>query len=204
LVDLRYDPIRVFISSKQSEFVEERRLLASVLKKMPLLAAIVAEEWPAQRTDIRDRFLNDVRRSAIYVGLFGRVYSAPTELEYRTALENDKREILVYIRRDVEPEEPLRPLVKEMKTRVISHFATAEELAVRFEEHVWAAVGRMLEAYMALSSPPPQPHSGSVSPMRRRWEKVRSGWADLLPGAASPEEAADAVAQLQAFMRTKA
>ena len=85
-----YQPIRVFISSKQAEFVSERNALRQIVKKVPLLAAVTAEEWSPQR-ELQERYLADVRRCPIYVGLFGTIYSQPTEIEYQTATEHARQ-----------------------------------------------------------------------------------------------------------------
>src|ERR1700726_3692336 len=100
MVDANVDDlIRVFISSKQSEFHAEREALYQVIKRLPLLVPVLAEQWPPQRLEVRGRFLRAVRRSPIYVGLFGCIYSEPTVLEYEAAIENPAREVLIYIKR---------------------------------------------------------------------------------------------------------
>jgi len=76
--------IRVFISSKQREFVEERQGMTEIVRRLPLLAADAAEEWAPGRDSIEATFLARVRAAPIYVGLFGRVYSSATARESAT------------------------------------------------------------------------------------------------------------------------
>jgi hypothetical protein len=185
-----YEPIRVFLSSKQAEFVEERAGLTEIIKGVPLLAAVAAEEWSPQR-ELQERYLADVRRCPIYVGLFGHVYSEPTAVEYQTAKEHARREILIYVKGGVVPEPRLADLLEHIRSEhVINVFLTFGDLAQRFETHLWDAVSRMLQAYMQLSTPPPVPRGGGVSPLLRKWEQSRAAWQGLgLPGADSPEDA---------------
>ena len=57
-----------------------------------------AENWSPQRQPIYDTFASDVKALPIYVGLFGCMYSEPTEQEYRVAIQEPRREILIYFR----------------------------------------------------------------------------------------------------------
>src|SRR5215469_10500286 len=65
--------LRVFISSKQSEFELERALLKHEVEAIPRLEADLAEEWSPQRVEVRKVFLERVMAAHFYVGLFGRV-----------------------------------------------------------------------------------------------------------------------------------
>ena len=177
--------VRVFISSKQSEFKKERSEIAHLVSGMPLLAPVLAEEWSPARAEVRETFLADVRRSPIYVGLFGCVYSAATELEYRTALENPYREILVYLRRCTRADQELLPLLNSWTTEcthTVKIFENWDDLRPHFEKHLWDAVRRMIEAYLQLSAPQPRAHApGSV--MEAKWrEGLRQIVALGLPG----------------------
>jgi hypothetical protein len=185
-----YEPLRVFISSKQAEFAAERAALAGIIKKLPLLAPIIAEDWSPQ-AQLHERYLGDVKRSPIYVGLFGAIYSAPTELEYRTAREHAHREILIYIKDGVEAEPPLATLLACMRDRhVVTVFRTTTDLADHFELHLWDAVSRMIDAYMKLSTPAPVPRGQGTSPQLRKWERERNKWLGLgLPEPGGVEHA---------------
>jgi len=197
------EPIRVFISSKQSEFREARLRMAEIIEGMPLLVPILAEDWAPERLDVREKFLGDVRRSPIYVGLFGNVYSEPTILEYDTARENPYREILIYIREQESAtiDSRLAPFLQLLKERhTCKIFETVQNILPFFEKHLWNAVRAMIEAYIELQKPAPVTHGGD-SPFQRRWAARRAQLGLLgLPGGLSPENAAEYAAKLSEML----
>ncbi len=69
---------RVFISSVQSEFAEERQMLFDYLTTDALLGKFfepfVFENVPAMATTPTAVFLKEVERCDIYIGLFGEKY----------------------------------------------------------------------------------------------------------------------------------
>jgi hypothetical protein len=199
-----YQPIRVFISSKQAEFVAERNALMQIVRQVPLLAAVAAEEWSPQR-ELQERYLADVRRCPIYVGLFGAIYSEPTEIEYQTAKEHSRREILIYVKGGVTPEDRLTNLLGRIRgEHVISMFRSLADLTERFETHLWDAVSRMVDAYMQLSAPAPVPRGGGVSPLMLKWERSRTAWQGLgLPGENSPDEAKQWLNRLRTLVQSR-
>lgn len=85
--------IRIFISSVQSEFAAERRSLAAFLRSDALLGKFfdpfIFEELPATDGWAEKVYLDEVRRSDIYIGLIGQQYGhedkegvSPTEREF--------------------------------------------------------------------------------------------------------------------------
>ncbi len=101
-------PIRLFISSVQKEFADERAALRDYLRGDALMRrffeVFLFEDVPAadRRTD--DLYLDEVRRCDIYVGLFGNDYGAgnaeglsPTEREFDLATAEGKYR-LIYVR----------------------------------------------------------------------------------------------------------
>lgn len=90
---------RIFISSVQDEFREERRELKQWILQNPLLSRYVEsvflfEDSPARGDGSQEVFLEEVARSQIYIGILGRRYCgrdhgdcemSPTELEYDKA-----------------------------------------------------------------------------------------------------------------------
>ena len=92
---------RIFISSVQDEFREERRELKQWILQNPLLSRYVEsvflfEDSPARGDGSQEVFLEEVARSQIYIGILGRCYCgrdhgdcevSPTELEYDKAGE---------------------------------------------------------------------------------------------------------------------
>ncbi len=92
---------RIFISSVQREFAKERRALAEMIRKDMLLGTFfevfLFEETTAQNRSAQSVYLDEVRNSDIYIGLFGTEYGfedaegvSPTEREYDLATECDK------------------------------------------------------------------------------------------------------------------
>ena len=97
---IRYDsamrPIRVFISSVQSEFARERAALRDYIREDPMLRrffeVFLFEDVPAIDRRPDALYLEEVGRCDIYVGLFGREYGneddegvSPTEREFDAA-----------------------------------------------------------------------------------------------------------------------
>ena len=68
-------PLRVFISSVQSEFAEERRNLRDFIRSDATLSryfdVFLFEDQPAQTRSPTDLYLDEVERCNVYVGLFG-------------------------------------------------------------------------------------------------------------------------------------
>ena len=88
--------LRIFVSSVQAEFAEERRRLAEYIRGDALLAdffdVFLFEEQPARSRSAQAVFLGEVERCDIYLGLFGAKYAggkgtsvSPTEREYDLA-----------------------------------------------------------------------------------------------------------------------
>jgi hypothetical protein len=180
--------IRVFISSKQAEFHEERRGMADVIRQLPLLAADVAEEWAPERNTVEDRYLAGVRAAPIFVGLFGSIFSAPTANEYDAAIENPHREVLTYVKRCATVEPPLADLIRRFddprEGHTVRRFDLWADLKPYFEQHLWAAVRRMIQNYMSLADSPPVARSAS-GVMAARWQRERDHLLSLgLPDAA--------------------
>ncbi len=197
--------VRVFISSKQKEFQRERLGMEQVIRKLPLLAADLAEDWSPERETVKDTFLNRVRRAPIYVGLFGCIYSSPTCLEYETALENSRREILIYVRECQDREPRLADFIDRLESpehgHTIKPFQDWGELKPYFERHLWNAVERMIDHYLRLAEPEPATR-GQKSIMARRWHETRSSLLSLgLPEAHKPEQAAVWAQRLQAMLQ---
>jgi Domain of unknown function (DUF4062) len=184
--------IKVFVSSKQAEFKCEREGIFELVSGMPLLAPILAEDWSPGRDAVKSRYLRNVRESPIYVGLFGCIYSAPTEEEYRAALENPFREVLVYVRECDRADAGLLLLRKsflEDCIHTVTVFKTWDDLKPVFERHLWNAVYQMIQAYMEMAKPQPQAR-GEDSVMLSNWKLAKSQLTELgLPGSGTQEDA---------------
>ena len=86
-------PIRIFVSSVQGEFAEERAALRDYIRDDVLLRrffdVFLFEDAPAADRTPDNLYLAEVGRSDIYLGLFGREYGneddagmSPTEREF--------------------------------------------------------------------------------------------------------------------------
>ncbi|HLE17015.1 MAG TPA: DUF4062 domain-containing protein, partial [Syntrophales bacterium] len=96
---------RIFISSVQKEFADERRALKDFVSGDPLLSrffeVFLFEDLPASDRRADEVYLNEVDRCVIYVGLFGSDYGredaegvSPTELEFDRATSTGKERLI--------------------------------------------------------------------------------------------------------------
>ena len=78
-------PLRLFVSSVQREFAEERAALRDYLRGDPLMRrlfeAFLFEDVPATDRRPDALYLDEVERSDLYVGLFGREYGSQDDAE---------------------------------------------------------------------------------------------------------------------------
>lgn len=106
--------LRIFVSSVQTEFAEERRRLAEYIRSDALLAdffdVFLFEEQPARSRSAKSVFLGEVEKCDVYLGLFGAKYSggkvsavSPTEREYDLAKKLGKT-MLGFVRTGVKRE----------------------------------------------------------------------------------------------------
>ena len=95
-MDRKMKPLRIFISSVQGEFAEERAALRDYVHGDALMRqffeVFLFEDAPASDRHPGDLYLDEVERSDIYVGLFGSGYGtedkegvSPTEREFDRA-----------------------------------------------------------------------------------------------------------------------
>ena len=100
--------IRIFISSVQSEFAEERAMLCHYIRTDVLLGKFfepfIFEEVPANEYPTSHVYLKEVEQCDIYLGLYGNLYGyedeegvSPTEREYDLAATLHKSR-LIYIK----------------------------------------------------------------------------------------------------------
>ena len=147
-------PIRIFISSVQQEFAQERKALAEYIRTDALLGrffeVFIFEEMPAKSQSTVQVYLGEVEQADIYLALMGANYGyedaegvSPTEREFdlATKLHKDR---LIFIKR----------LDKEQRnTKETNFIRKAEQCVVRksfgdYEElrsAVYASLVRYLE-----------------------------------------------------------
>lgn len=131
---------QIFISSVQKEFQSERYAVRDFVKKDALLSqfftVFLFEDLPPadQRPD--EVYLDMVKESPIYVGLFGNQYGrwrdenglSPTEKEYRLATELRKRR-LVLVKQGNDPEPDMKNLINRAGDELVrKRFGNTEEL----------------------------------------------------------------------------
>ena len=168
--------ISVFISSKQGELDTERAIVREEVRRAGL-RAVLAEEWPPARTGVPRNYLDRVRECAVYVGLFDRILSVPTLEEYKCAVGNPYREVLIYIRdrpseeRAVELSNALREMRKQ---HTCFDYDKVESLLSVVRKHLRAALTRMVNVLISLGTAS-EPglawgrlpnHSGQQGPMQ--------------------------------------
>ena len=118
---------KIFISGAQKELKEERRAAKEFIRDDVLLSeyfdVFLFEDSPAKSKSSQTAYIEEVRKSDIYIGILGRQYGgsekiSPTETEFREAKATHK-EILVYIKGqntvDKSREAGMQELIKEIK-----------------------------------------------------------------------------------------
>lgn len=147
-------PIKVFISSVQREFAEERAMLSAYIRNDALLGkffdVFIFEETPAQSASAQEVYLEQVSKCDIYVGIFGNEYGnvdsegiSPTEREYDKAAELSKTR-LIFIKKDADNsrDEREKSLVSKAENEVVrKSFADINGLRTA----VYASLIRYLE-----------------------------------------------------------
>lgn len=144
--------IKIFISSVQSEFAEERQMLVSYIRSDALLGKFfepfIFEEIPAKDDTPQKVFISEVEQCDIYLGIYGEKYGyedgegiSPTEHEYDYATEQHKCR-LIYLK-DVPVRHPKeeRFIRKVQADTVRKSFATPHALRVA----VYASLVRYME-----------------------------------------------------------
>jgi ATP-dependent DNA helicase RecG len=133
--------IRIFISSVQKEFAQERKALKDFLRGDPLLRrffdVFLFEDVPAIDRRADEVYLHEVEQRDIYVGLFGKEYGkegekgySPTHREFDLATRLGKHR-LIYVRGadDVGKTPKMQALIKEAGDQVVRRrFVSASEL----------------------------------------------------------------------------
>ncbi|WP_342685905.1 MULTISPECIES: DUF4062 domain-containing protein [unclassified Methanoculleus] len=156
-------PVRIFISSVQKEFADERAALRDYLRGDALMRrffeVFLFEDVPAADRRADDLYLDEVRRCDIYVGLFGDDYGSedaggvsPTEREFDLATTEGKYR-LIYVRGtdDTVRHPKMRALVGRAQAGLIrKRFNTPSELVAG----LYAALVEYLEERQLIRSGP--------------------------------------------------
>jgi ATP-dependent DNA helicase RecG len=156
--------IRIFISSVQKEFAQQRLDLKAFLLGDAVLRRFVAEVFLFEDLPAMDRradqvYLEEVERCDIYLGLFGYDYGSedgngvsPTEREYDHATRHGKtRLIYVWGSDEKQRAEKMRALVGKASGQLIRR--RIEDVSALTAE-VYASLVDILDGMGALRSPP--------------------------------------------------
>lgn len=133
--------IKIFISSVQSEFARERRMLTDYLQHDALFIkfceVFIFEDIPAQDRIVNDLYLDEVQKSDIYIGLFGKQFgfefedgTSPTEREYDCATAHSKYRLIFLSNTDSKERNPKMNhlIAKASNELVYGKFTSPSEL----------------------------------------------------------------------------
>ena len=197
--------IRVFISSVQREFAQERIALRDYLRRDPLMRrffdVFLFEDVPALDRRPDDLYLDEVEQSDLYVGLFGNDYGSedadgisPTEREFDQASASGiHRLIFVKGRNDSDRDSKMQVLINKAQSGLIrKRFDTSEELVTA----LYAALVEYLDSKALVRSEPfdavpclkASLDDLDTEQMTRFIRIARSARSFPLPEEASPEE----------------
>ncbi|MCL2628969.1 MAG: DUF4062 domain-containing protein, partial [Oscillospiraceae bacterium] len=128
---------KIFISSVQSEFAEERQMLFDYISTDALFGMyfepFIFEKVPALNSSPKKVFINEVKNCDIYIGLFGKSYGyedsegiSPTEREFDEATLHNKVR-LVYIKQAKKREYKEELLINKAENVIVRKgFSTIE------------------------------------------------------------------------------
>ena len=120
---------KIFVSGVQKELKTERRAVEEFVRKDVLLSeyfdVFLFEDSPAKSKSAEKAYLEEVRKSNVYIGILGQKYGgfgkgalSPTEAEFREAKAKHK-EILIYIKgqntADNRRNSGMQKLIKEIR-----------------------------------------------------------------------------------------
>ncbi|MDR0296326.1 MAG: DUF4062 domain-containing protein, partial [Prevotellaceae bacterium] len=146
--------IKIFISSVQLEFVEERQMLFNYLTSDAMLGLFfepfIFENLPAANHSVSAIYLKEVEKCDLYIGLFGKEYGyedadgiSPTEREfYFAAVHHKPRLIFITNHKPTERNPKELALIKKAEQLVVRKgFSSITEL----KAGVYASLVRYLE-----------------------------------------------------------
>lgn len=133
--------MKIFISSVQKEFAQERKALSDFLRGDPLLRrffdVFLFEDAPAKDRRADDVYLDEVKKSSIFIGIFGNEYGipdanglSPTHREFARATQLQKHRLIFVKGADGGDRQPqMKALIKEAEAQLVRRrFSTAAEL----------------------------------------------------------------------------
>jgi hypothetical protein len=155
------------------EFSQERAAIAyqiSLIKEFDINAA---ESWGAGSATVEEIYLQEVRKSHIYIGLFGKEYSAATHREYEEAYKNPYRQKLTYIKKVAKHAPQLIELIKTLQLRHKPYlFEGLGDLLPQLRLDLISALERIADQILQMGETPPVSQSAArESVSLRAWQK---------------------------------
>lgn len=197
--------LRIFISSVQKEFAEERAALRAYLLGDPLMRRFfepfLFEDVPAADRRADDVYMDEVEKCDLYIGLFGNDYGfedqdgvSPTQREFELATQLHKPRLIFVKGTDDNARHPkMQALIRQAGSELIRRrFATAAELM----SNVYAALVQYLEECELIrngpfdAAPCRNATLGDLDERRMNWflREARRARNFPLSEQASPEE----------------
>ena len=134
------DKIKIFISSVQREFAQERRQLCDYIRTDGLLGRFfvpfIFEDMPASEVSAQKAYLTQAAECHIYLGIFGTQYGyedeqgvSPTEREYDIATAHHAHRLTYTLRTDTPRHPKEQAFISKIEQDVVRRsFASYEEL----------------------------------------------------------------------------
>lgn len=136
-----------FISSSIDDLSEERKEAVNGVYSANS-KPVYWEDFPAQGRPAPTAMIDYLNECHIYLGIFGKRYSEPTEKEYRKARELELP-ILCFVKNNIKRDEKLEKLIDEFKNGqkgiVYKSFSTPKELYFFVKESIPCALDRLFE-----------------------------------------------------------
>lgn len=145
--------LRVFISSKQRELDDERQIAREVVESFDF-EAIMSELREASPSSAHSIYLQEVRESDIYLGIFAKKHSKPTEAEYREATKSNVP-CLIFVRKLKENErrdKALKQLLEEIRNPNKGRWTNDFEHVIELREKMRTSLLRLLTSRFLRSS----------------------------------------------------
>lgn len=137
------DEIKVFVSSS-AELEDERQIVRKGIKQIPKFEPIMFEDFGARTEAPRKAYLEEVKKSDIYLGLLHDKFSNPTSEEYYEATDLGK-DILIYVKelREGKREEILSRFIEKLKeNHTISEFRDVTDLEEKVKNDLLGLLAR--------------------------------------------------------------
>ena len=113
---MAHEKLRIFISGKQEELDNERAIVHDLVEELGF-EVVSSESHSASELSVEAKFLQDVKKSDIVVGIFGTLDSPPSRKECKRAKSYGKPTLLFVKEFGRKRKPPLENFLKEMKRK---------------------------------------------------------------------------------------